>query len=109
MLNLSLFAGTGIGNMTSGLVSNWIGPAFLLIVAGVSITFLIRREIRQLIIFVIIAAIVGMLVYGGSELFGQNKGLNQAAQNVASSVNVIVPTVTSHVSSAFTSIGNFIH
>lgn len=106
MLNLSLF---DLNGLLQTATTGWIGPVFLIIVAGVSITFLIRREIRQLLIFLVIAAIVGLLVYGGQALFGQQGNLKNAANTVANNVNVIVPTLTSHVSSVFTSIGNFIH
>lgn len=100
---------SGLSGLQSTLTSDWIGPIFLVIVGAVGITFLIKREIRKLIVFLVIAAIVAMLVYASGSVFGQNQGLTNTASSLAGQVNVIVPIVHAHVSNAITSIGNFIH
>lgn len=99
----------GLSGLQTTITNNWVGPIFIVIVGAVGITFLVKREIRKLIIFLIIAAIVGVLVYGASGLFGSGGKLNQSASNLASNVNVIMPLIHVHASNVMTSIGNFIH
>lgn len=99
----------GLSGLQKTLTDNWVGPIFLLVVGAIGITFLIKREIRKLIVFLIIAAIVGVLVYGAKDLFGSSGSLNKSANNLATNVNVIVPLIHAHASNVMTSIGNFIH
>lgn len=82
----------GIKTITDDFMNNWIGPVFLLIVAAISITFLINRQFRQLAIFLVIAAIVGAAVFFGSALFGKDGTFSKFAKNKASTINTVVPT-----------------
>lgn len=66
-----LAANSGLGNVQSNLVSNWIGPAFFIVVAGFAIKFVISRQFRELAGFLAIAAVVALLVFNGSGLFGE--------------------------------------
>lgn len=71
-LLLLLLAGTGgLGTVQTNLVNNWIGPAFLIVVAGFAIKFLISRQFRELAGFLGIAAIVALLVFNAGDLFGE--------------------------------------
>lgn len=67
-----------VSSLTTSLVNNWIGPIFLLVVAGISLKFVFAREFRQLGIFLIIAAVVGMLVFNAGTLFGKDGVLKKA-------------------------------
>ena len=90
MMNELIF-NAGIGDLTRTLRDNWIGPVFIIIVAAISITFLIRRQIRELLIFVGIAALVGALIFFGDNLFGQNGSLTRVANDSAGQINAILP------------------
>lgn len=68
---LTILAGdSGLGNLKDNLVSNWIGPAFFIVVAGFAIKFVISRQFRELAGFLAIAAVVALLVFNADGLFG---------------------------------------
>lgn len=93
----NLVMNAGLNGLMETLKNNWIGPVFFIIVAGVSITFLLQREIRKLLVFVVIAALVGVLIYFGADLFGQNGSLSNFAKKEASSINTIVPMIQAYI------------
>lgn len=63
-------AASGLGSLQKDLVSNWIGPVLFIAVAGIAIKFIISRQFRELAAFLGIAAVVGLLVFNSSFLFG---------------------------------------
>lgn len=71
-LMLVLASGAGLGNVQNNLVSNWIGPAFFIVIAGISIKFIMSRQFRELAGFIGIAAIVALLIFNAGGLFGTN-------------------------------------
>lgn len=93
----NLVMNAGLSGLMETLKNNWIGPVFFIIVAGVSITFLLQREIRKLLVFVVIAALVGVLIYFGADLFGQNGSLSNFAKKEASSINTILPMIQAYI------------
>lgn len=109
MTNLFPLFDGGLSGLQTTITNNWVGPIFIVVVGAVGITFLVKREIRKLMVFLLIAAIVGVLVYGASGLFGSSGSLNKSANNIATNVNVIMPLIHAHVSNVMTSLGNFIH
>lgn len=81
--------GAGLENLSKTLVKDWIGPIYIVIVAVVAITLLIKKEIRGLVAFLVVAIICGLLVYFGSELFGRSGKLTGAAQKAAGDISYI--------------------
>lgn len=70
---MPLIAGAdGLGNLQTNLVKNWIGPLFFIVVAALSIKFIISRQFRELAGFLGIAAVVGLLVFNATGLFSQS-------------------------------------
>lgn len=70
-MNMSLLlADAGLGTLQETLVSNWIGPAFFIVVAGFAIKFIVSRQFRELAGFLGIAAIVALLIFNAGGLFG---------------------------------------
>lgn len=70
-MNITMFlADAGLGQLQQTLVSNWIGPAFFIVVAGFAIKFIISRQFRELAGFLGIAAVVALLVFNADGLFG---------------------------------------
>lgn len=61
----------GLGGVTDMAINDWIAPAFFLVVAGFAIKFVIQRQFRELAAFLVIAAIVGLLIFNGDGLFGE--------------------------------------
>ena len=89
LLNAAL-VGAGLGNLWTGLRDNWLGPLFLGAVAIFAIMFIKDRAWTKLIAFVGIAAIVGVLIFAGAQLFGPNGSLTKVAGDVAGQINMIV-------------------
>lgn len=60
----------GIKGIQESIIGDWIGPIFIIAVAAFAIVFIKDRAWMKLIGFVGIAAVVGVLVFGGDALFG---------------------------------------
>lgn len=78
---------SGLSEIYTDLTSNWIGPAFLIAVAAFSLYFVKDRKFRELGAFLAIAAVVGVLVYAGSSLFGSGGTATKATTNLAKKVS----------------------
>ena len=61
----------GLGGVTDMAINDWIAPAFFLVIAGFAIKFVIQRQFRELAAFLVIAAVVGLLIFNGAGLFGE--------------------------------------
>lgn len=77
----------GIEGLVNDVISGWVGPIFILAVAGFSVFFIKDRKFRELFSFLAIAAIVGVCVYLGAEFFGKSGKLTNAAKTVGEKVN----------------------
>lgn len=71
MTLFELLATPGLGGIQENLVSEWLGPALFIIIAGVSIKFILNRQFRELAGFLMIAAVVALLVFNADGLFGE--------------------------------------
>lgn len=85
---VSYFA-QGINGIKDTLISNWIGPAFLLAVAGFAIMFIKDRAWMKLIGFFGIAALVGVLIFANDALFGSSGSIKKAGEGLATQINTI--------------------
>lgn len=103
MNTLVLLAG-GLGELQSTLVTNWIGPVFLILIAGVSVKFMISRQFRELAGFLAIGAVVAILIYGTGTLFGADGLLTKIAEGFSS---LITPESTGAGSGGFNAINIF--
>lgn len=78
----------GLSSLTEWLLNSWVQPVFILIVGATSILLLKDKKMRELLIFAIFAAIVGVFVFLGDDIFGGNRGLTGVAKKAADKVNV---------------------
>lgn len=69
-LLFTLATAPGLVGVQKNLVANWIGPALFIIIAFVSVKFIMQRQFRELAGFLVIAAIVAILVFNATGLFG---------------------------------------
>ena len=81
--------GAGLEGLSKTLVDQWIGPIYIVIVAVVAITLLLKKEIRGLVAFLVVAIICGLLVYFGKDLFGSRGKLTGAAKKAAGDISYI--------------------
>lgn len=75
-----LFA--GLEGIVDEAIGNWLGPAFILGVAAFAIMFIKDRRWMQLVTFIAMAAIVGVLIFAGDSFFGQDKVFTKEAERV---------------------------
>lgn len=90
---LNIFVGmpaAGLSELWNTVLSDWITPIYIAAVAVFAIMFLKDRAWMKLIGFVGIAAVVGVLVFAGGELFGsKDSGLTKVATDVAKEINTV--------------------
>lgn len=72
MLLDTLVLGKGLADLWSGVLANWITPVYLAAVAVGAFMFIRSQQLTKLIMFLVVAAIVGVLIFAGDTLFGQN-------------------------------------
>lgn len=88
LLNLASGNIGGIGTLQENIVTNWIGPAFLMVVGGIAIKFVISRQFRELAGFLAIAAVVALLVFAPSTVFGPQGVFTKLADGISKSLGV---------------------
>lgn len=77
----------GLGKLQTSFVKNWIGPAFLIVVAFFAIKFIISRQFRELAGFLGIAAVVALLIFNSSDLFGSGGVFTGIAKSFSEMLN----------------------
>lgn len=80
------FVGNGLQGLWDTVLSDWVGPIFIAAVAVFAIMFVKDRAWMKLIGFIGIAAIVGVLVFGGSALFGSDGSLTNVSTDLIDQV-----------------------
>lgn len=103
MMNYIIFL-AGLNELSQSVITDWIGPIYLLGVAGFALYFIKDREFRKLAAFLGIAAIVGALIFFGKDWFGNGGKLTKAAKSIGDKVgetggggadaNMILPIVS---------------
>lgn len=87
----TMVLGAGLTELWNDVLSGWVTPLYIAAVAIFAIVFLKDRAWMKLIGFVGIAAVVGVLVFAGGELFGnKDSGLTGVAKKAATNINTTV-------------------
>jgi len=87
---VEIIGNRGLNGFWNNILSNWITPIFIAMVAIFALFFIKDRAWMKLIGFVGIAAVVGVLVFAGGDLFGgKNKGLTGTAKKLADDINTV--------------------
>lgn len=92
IMNLIFAVGSGGGGLSdlyNKFIENWAGPAFLIIIAIVAIPMIKERQFRNLLIFLVFAAIIGVIVFYGGDIFGKDKGFTKATKDLVDGINTI--------------------
>lgn len=79
-------AASGISGVWDDIRGNWIGPLFFMAVAVFSIKFIKTKEWTKLFGFIGISALVGLMVFGGGIMFGNNGAFSKLAQKSSKKV-----------------------
>lgn len=89
IMNLILAEGKGLNSILDSFITDWAGPAYLIMVICIAIPMIKDRQFRALIIFLIFAAVLGVVIFFGKELFGKEGKATQGAKELIG-VNTIV-------------------
>lgn len=76
-----------LSSVWSALVQHYIGPAIIIIVGFFAVMYLVKREIRPMLVFLALAAIVAVVVYAAPSLLGQNSTLVRNGGEIAKEIN----------------------
>lgn len=79
---INLLMSGGLKNVQKTLVENWLGPAYIILVICIAIPMIKDRQIRNLIIFLVFAGVLGVVIFFGDDLFGKNGFFTKGAQEV---------------------------
>lgn len=79
LVNDFVIAAATSGNTLADGIRNFIGPILMLVVGVIAITFLLKREMTQFLIFLVIAIVVFILFYAPDVL----KNIAQGAEGAA--------------------------
>lgn len=88
-MDFNFIPNLALSSLTDTAINDWIGPAFILLVAAVSIVLLWKRQLAAFFSFLAIAAIAGIFIFFGSDLFGKNGNITKAGKDVAKKVNTV--------------------
>ena len=76
-----------LSGVWSSLVSHSIGPAIIIITGFFAVMYLVKREIRPMLVFLALAVIVAVVVYAAPALLGQNSTLVRNGGQIAKQIN----------------------
>lgn len=79
----------GLSGLQNSLTNKWIGPLFLIVLAGLGVHALAKRSVRQGLVLIVAGVLTSLLIYGGQLMFGQGGHLTKAARRGAQQVNTI--------------------
>lgn len=82
-------AGGGLSGLQNWLVTNWLGPIYFIMIAAFSLIFIKDRAWMKLATFILIAAVVGILIFFTSTFFGKNGSLTKTGKTAGSQINTI--------------------
>jgi chromate transport protein ChrA len=76
-----------LSGVWSALVQHYIGPAIIIITGFFAVMYLVKREIRPMLVFLALAVIVAVVVYAAPALLGQNSTLVRNGGEIAKEIN----------------------
>lgn len=92
ILNNQLVLNAGLNKLVQKAQDDWIGPAFFIMVAGLSLVFIKNRQFRELLAFLGIAIVVGVLIFFARDLFGRESHLVKTAKEAVGNTIDVVPS-----------------
>ena len=85
-----------LGNLVDSAIADWIGPAFVLVVAAVAIVLALKRQLAAFLSFAAIAVLAAVFIFFGDDLFGKNGNISKAGKDVATKINAVDLTDTTY-------------
>lgn len=73
----------GLDTIETTLRTSWVGPAFMIVLIGLAITFMIRRQWMTMVTFIAFATVVGIIIFRTSTFFGDQGALTNTGAKFA--------------------------
>lgn len=86
MFAMTVLMGAGLDGIWRDIRANWIGPVFFCAVAVGAFMFLKNQQITKLLVFLAVAAIVGVLIFAGDALFRDGGALTKIFKGTANNL-----------------------
>lgn len=77
----------GLGGLFETLKNDWLAPIFLAFLAVMVFRFLKNQSWRELVSWLALAVVVGVVIFGGDAFFGQNGRLTNTAENLGNQID----------------------
>lgn len=72
--------------LSESIIMDWLGPIFLLLVAALSIMFIVKKQWISALSFAGLAIVVGVFIFGGDALFGDGGNLQQVGVDLSGEI-----------------------
>ena len=76
-----------ISTLADTLVSNYVGPAAIIIIIAFSIKYLLGGQMRPFFGFLALGIVILVVIYGGKALLGSDSHLIKSASGLVSDIN----------------------
>ena len=60
-----------LSSIQEKLLTQWIKPAYFIVVALVAVLLLWKKELRALAVFAVVAVVAGLLIFFAKDIFGE--------------------------------------
>jgi uncharacterized membrane protein len=71
----------------SAVVQHYLGPVVIILCGCFAVMYLVKREIRPMLVMIAMAAVVAIVLYAGPALLGQNSTLVRNGGEIAKQIN----------------------
>lgn len=88
MFNLDtvLIHGAGFSSLKDSLVTDWLGPVLLIVIAIYGIILAWKRELRQAGVALVIFIVAAVLVFFGDDLFSESGSAVKGAKDIGTKI-----------------------
>lgn len=86
MINNSFYL-ADLSTIYGTVVQHYLGPAVIILCACFAVMYLVKREIRPMLVMIAMAAVVAIVLYAGPALLGQSSTLVRNGGEIAKQIN----------------------
>ncbi|XOQ64160.1 MAG: DUF1538 domain-containing protein [Bifidobacterium crudilactis] len=76
-----------LSSVYSMVVQHYLGPAVIILCAAFAVMYLVKREIRPMLVMIAMAVLVAIVLYAAPSLFSQNSAIVRNGGEIAKQIN----------------------
>jgi hypothetical protein len=77
-------------NLVNSVITDWLGPILIVMIAALSLMFIVRKQWVSALSFAGLAIIVSLFVFFGPQLFGKSGNLTGVGNKLSQQINTVV-------------------